>query len=205
MNAKALSGAKSSLSRTLLACVFGTSVVSQEMEQQTIVYLLTRPVPRWRILLAKFLATLLATILAVWLASLLLALGVRGLHHWGQLSLGHDLLFLALGSLAYVGFFLLLGTLLHRPLLFGLLYVFGIESWLPNLPGSFKMLSLMAYLWVLAPHSRTAAPEPANPFLATAALTPTLAWCVVIGVIVTSVAGALIAFSTREYVPQKDV
>ena len=187
----------------LLACVFGTSVVSQEMEQQTIVYLLTRPVPRWRILLTKFLAALLATILAVGLASLLLALGTRGLHHWGRLPLGRDLLFLALGSLAYGGLFLLLGTLLQRPLLFGLLYVFGIESWLPNLPGSFKMLSLMAHLWVLAPHGRATAPAPGNPFLVTAALTPALAWGVVVGVIVISVTAALVAFSTREYVPQE--
>jgi hypothetical protein len=38
----------------------------------------------------------------------------------------------------------------------------------------------------------------------TAALTPALAWRVVVGVIVISVAGALIAFSTREYVPRQD-
>jgi ABC-2 type transport system permease protein len=188
----------------LLACVFGTSVVSQEMEQQTIVYLLTRPVPRWRILLIKFLAALLATIIATGLASLLLALGTQGLHNWGQLPLPRDLLFLALGSLAYGGFFLLLGTLLRRPLIFGLFYIFGVESWLPNLPGSFKMLSLMAYLRVLAPHGKATVPAPANPLLVTAALTPALAWCVVVGVIVISVAGALIAFSTREYVPREE-
>jgi ABC-2 type transport system permease protein len=39
---------------TILSVIYGTGVVSQEMEQRTIVYLLTRPVPRWRILLAKF-------------------------------------------------------------------------------------------------------------------------------------------------------
>jgi len=58
----------------ILACVFGTGVISQEVEQKTIVYLLTRPVPRWRILAMKFVATFLATSLAAWLASLLLAL-----------------------------------------------------------------------------------------------------------------------------------
>ncbi len=188
----------------LLACILGTSVVSQEMEQQTIVYLLTRPLPRWRILLARFLAALLATALAAGLAALLLALGTRGLHHWGRPPLPRDLLFLALGSLAYGGFFLLLGTLLHRPLIFGLLYVFGIESWLPMLPGSFKMLSLMAYLWVLAPHARATAFTQHSPFLVTATLTPALAWRVIIGVIIISLAGALVAFSVREYVPRED-
>src|SRR5262245_44461973 len=34
----------------ILSVVFGTGAISQEVEQKTIVYLLTRPVPRWRIL-----------------------------------------------------------------------------------------------------------------------------------------------------------
>src|SRR5689334_14795575 len=38
----------------ILAVVFGTGVISQEIEQKTIVYLLTRPVARWRIALMKF-------------------------------------------------------------------------------------------------------------------------------------------------------
>ena len=32
----------------ILSVIFATGVVSQEVEQKTIVYLLTRPVPRWR-------------------------------------------------------------------------------------------------------------------------------------------------------------
>ncbi|MEP6757118.1 MAG: ABC transporter permease subunit, partial [Chthonomonadales bacterium] len=33
---------------TILSVVFGTGVLAQEIEQKTIVYILTRPVPRWR-------------------------------------------------------------------------------------------------------------------------------------------------------------
>ncbi|MBM3493502.1 MAG: ABC transporter permease, partial [Armatimonadetes bacterium] len=40
----------------ILAVVFGTGAVSQEIEQRTIVYLLTRPIARWRILLVKYIA-----------------------------------------------------------------------------------------------------------------------------------------------------
>ncbi len=40
----------------ILSVVFCTGVISQEMEQRTIVYLLTRPIARSRILLAKFAA-----------------------------------------------------------------------------------------------------------------------------------------------------
>src|SRR5579872_4585031 len=62
----------------ILAVVFGTGVISQEIEQKTIVYLLTRPVPRWRIVLAKFAAAILAITVTVWSATLLLALVAYG-------------------------------------------------------------------------------------------------------------------------------
>jgi len=57
----------------ILAVVFGTGVISQEMEQRTIVYLLTRPVARWRILLAKFAAAWLVICATTALATVLLA------------------------------------------------------------------------------------------------------------------------------------
>ena len=53
--------------------IFGTGVVSREVEQKTIVYLLTRPVARWRILLMRYLAAVTAITLTVWLATGLLA------------------------------------------------------------------------------------------------------------------------------------
>ncbi len=37
-------------------------------------------------------------------------------------------------------------------LLLGLLFAFGWEWWVPNIPGDFAKLSLMAYIRVLAPH-----------------------------------------------------
>lgn len=40
----------------IMSVVFGTGVIAQELENKTMVYLLTRPLPRWRVLLAKFAA-----------------------------------------------------------------------------------------------------------------------------------------------------
>src|SRR5258708_16965542 len=53
----------------ILSVVFGTGVLAQEIEQKTIVYLLTRPVPRWRIMLMKFLGAVTSIIVTIWLAS----------------------------------------------------------------------------------------------------------------------------------------
>jgi ABC-2 type transport system permease protein len=190
----------------LLACVLGTGVVSREMEERTLGYLLTRPIARWRILLAKFAAAFCATTLAAWVATLLLLAATRGLSDWSGSPVGRDLLILPVASLAYGGFFLLLATLFRRPLIFGLLYTFGIETWLPNLPGRFKLLSLMAYLRVLAPHAKaTSDASPMNPFLATIDLSSSLSWWVVASVIGVALLGAMAVFSVREYVPQDEV
>jgi len=190
----------------MMACVFGTNLVAAEVEQKTIVYLLTRPVPRWRIILMKYLAAVVATIVAAWIAAglLLLVTGVprgSGLEE-AHFSFGRDLAILAAGSFAYGGLFLLFATAFPRPLIVGLLYTFGIESWLPSLPGSFKMLSLMAYLRALAAQAPATTDPSDNPF---DPITHGLAWAVVIGVIVVTVIASCIVFTTKEYVPRDDV
>ncbi len=192
----------------ILSVIFGTGVITQEVEQKTIVYLLTRPVPRWRILLMKYAATVTMTTLTVWLASLCLALatvGGPGLAHCG---LPRDLGMLLVGALAYGALFLFLATLLDRPLIFGLLYAFGWESWVPSLPGNFKYLSLMAYLRVLVPHGgQNVQTQPVNPMLAaisTEVITSRVASLALAGVIIGALAAALAIFSVREYVPREE-
>jgi ABC-2 type transport system permease protein len=193
-------------------CVFATQMISQEVEQKTIVYLLTRPVPRWRILLAKFVATVVVTTAAAWLASLALALAAYGGHGWGASRLGRDLLISPVACLSYSALFLLLATLSNRPLLLGLLYAFGVETWLPALPGDFKRLSLLAYLRVLAPHTATSAAAVTGggdllgvPAAAGDGITPLLAWGVVLAVTIISLLVACLLFSSREYVPREDL
>src|SRR5205807_8489593 len=135
----------------ILAVVFGTGVVSQEVEQKTIVYLLTRPVPRWRILAMRFLAAFVAITVTSWIALLLLGFVALYPGHIADSPLKKDLLIIPVGALAYGACFLLLATLINKPLLWGLLYAFGIETWTSYVPGLQK-ISLMYYLHVIAPH-----------------------------------------------------
>lgn len=190
----------------ILSVIFGTGVVSQEVEQGTIVYLLTRPVSRTGILLSRFLAALMMVIATSWAGSLALALATFGASHLKGAPLVHDALILAIGALAYGGAFVFLATFVMRPLLWGLLFAFGWEWWVPSLPGNIRMLSLMAYLRVLAPHP---SPEADSVDLGSllSALNPTeisqhLAWLVLFGVITSSLIGALFLFTHREYVPR---
>jgi ABC-2 type transport system permease protein len=189
----------------ILSVIFSTGVIAQEIEQKTIVYLLTRPVPRWRIILMKFLAAALVTTAIVWAASLAIGLvtyGPGGLH---ASRLGRDLLILPIGALAYGALFLLLATLFNRPLIYGLLFAFGWESWVPDLPGQWQKLSLMSYLHALAPHANaeddaSSALQVFNP----ETISMPLAWGVLSGVCLVALIAALIIFSTNEYVPRED-
>jgi ABC-2 type transport system permease protein len=196
---------------TILAVIYGTGVLSQEIEGRTIVYLLTRPMPRWRILLAKFAGAWVAITVTVVLAETLLALAVfGGRPDWARL--GVDLRILPLGALTYGALFLLLATFLNRPLMVGLLFAFGWESWVPSLPGGFSRLSIMSYLRVLAPHLKETADAQEGGGLGNLLLASTPAeipvrdaWIAVPLVAIAALGLALYLFSVREYVPREDV
>jgi len=203
-----------SFALTILAVVNGTGVVSQEIEGRTIVYLLTRPLPRWRILLARFLAALTVVAAVPLLSATLLALVVFGPAGLAQAGLGADLSALAMGALAYGSFFLLLGAAVPRPLTWGLLLVFGWETWAPLLPGSFARLSIMSHLRALASREVTAAADAGSQgggnLLLSFSRPPQVdipvstAWTVLLTLSAACLLTALVVFSIREYVPRED-
>jgi ABC-2 type transport system permease protein len=191
----------------ILSVIFGTGVVSQEVEQRTLVYLLTRPVPRWRILLAKFAGALVGITAASWLSTLLLALSIFGGGMFREL-VGRDLLILPIGALAYGSFFLLLAAAFNRPLIIGLGFAFGWETWAPMLSGVFQRFSLMTYLRVLAPHESLRGDDDIFQILSQV-LNPdkisqaTAWWTLTIAVIV-ALGTSVLVFSKREYAPRDD-
>lgn len=205
-----------SFSLTILSVVYGTGVVGQEIEQKTIVYLLTRPIKRWRILIARFAVSLLVVMATTTLSLLLLALALFGPSQFASAGVGPDLRALALGTLAYGALFLLLGALSPRPLIYGLLFVFGWETWVPRLPGAFAKISIMSYLRALAAREIAPAASSNNDngglgFLQTLGSAPqtviptSLAWTVLGAVTAVSLLTALVVFSRREYAPREDV
>lgn len=214
---------------TILAVVYGTSVIGQEMEQRTIVYLLTRPVPRWRILLAKSLVACVVVVVISVVTLLCLAITIFGPAHIREAGLWPDIRSLAIGAFAYSSLFVLLGAMVPRPLLFALLFVFGWESLVPHLPGSFARVSVMSYLRVLSAREANSA-DPAdtgdlaaggdatggggsnNPASLIMKFTqpPSLmitdkqAWLILGIVTVVALIAAMVIFSRREYTPRED-
>jgi ABC-type transport system involved in multi-copper enzyme maturation permease subunit len=140
----------------VLAIFYGTALIADEVEDRTITYLFTRPIPREAVLLGKYLAYLVATafvvlpaVVTVWL----LVVPIGGRLADGYFDLLKDLGVLALGLAAYGAVFALVGARFKRPLLVGLIFVFGWEVLVLALPGSFKRLTVAYYLQGLVPHA----------------------------------------------------
>ena len=193
----------------LPAVIFTTGLIQQEMEQKTIPYLLTRPLPRWRILLAKFLAAVSVSTLTVWIADILVALILLGPAQAAHSKLWQDLRILLVGSFAYSAICLFLAVGVGRPLLVGLLYSFGLETWLPLLPGDWQKLSLMSYLHALAPHLDAESDTQGAGGLFSQALAPQtipvwMAWTVIAAVTAMSIIAALMIVSVKEFTPKEE-
>lgn len=143
----------------VLAVFYGTSLVADEVEDRTITYLFTRPIPRGAVLIGKYLAYLACTTMVV-LPSVMIVYFIivpRG----GDLaatfpSLVADLGILMLGLAVYGALFALVGAWLKRPVLTGLLFVFGWEPVILVLPGYLKKFTVAHYLQALVPHSMPA-------------------------------------------------
>lgn len=140
----------------VLAVFYGTALIADEVEDKTLTYLLTRPVARASVLLGKYLAYLVCTVAVVLPAVVLMWLLVVPIH--GNLAasfpdLAADLGILVVGLAAYGALFALVGATLRRPLLFGLIFVFGWESLTMALPGYLRQLTVAHYLQGLVPHA----------------------------------------------------
>jgi ABC-2 type transport system permease protein len=133
----------------LVALVFGTAALGAEIDDGTAIYLLSKPVPRSRIIAGKLLAAWIATAGLVVVSALGAgAIGLAGGPGDGLL-LGFALA-LALGSLVYCAFFVLLSVATSRALIAGLVYVFIWEGLVNGLFAGTRLLSVRHYTLAVA-------------------------------------------------------
>jgi ABC-2 type transport system permease protein len=140
----------------VLGVFYGTALIADEVEDKTITYLFTRPIPRSAVLLGKYLAYLGCTVLLV-LPSVILVFFLvvpTGGSSIAEVfpSLVADLGMLALGLAAYGAVFALVGTRIKRPLVVGLVFAFGWEPAVLLFPGYLKRLTVAYYLQALVTH-----------------------------------------------------
>src|SRR5262245_43102353 len=141
----------------VLGVFYGTALIDDEVDDKTITYLFTRPIPRGAVLIGKYLAYLACTVLLILptvmvVFFLIVPLGGGSI---GQSfpSLLTDLGMIAAGLAAYGAVFGLVGARLKRPLVVGLVFAFGWEPTVMLVPGYLKQLTVAYYLQALVPHA----------------------------------------------------
>jgi ABC-type transport system involved in multi-copper enzyme maturation permease subunit len=140
----------------VLGAFYGTALIADEVDDKTITYLFTRPIPRSAVLVGKFLAYLVCTVCVV-LPSVVLVwiviIPMGGSLGEGFPDLVKDLGILAVGLAVYGAVFAFVGSAVKRPLLISLFFVIGWENAVMAFPGYLKRFTVAYYLQGLVPHA----------------------------------------------------
>ncbi|MBX7265312.1 ABC transporter permease [Micromonospora sp. Llam7] len=129
----------------VVALIVGTGVLGAEIDDGTVVHVLTTPLPRWQIVLPK-----LAVASGVTAVTVAVPLFVAGLLA-DSVRLGVALAVAAsVGALAYTALFVAASLLTRRPVLLGLVYVLIWEGLLSNVISGTRVLSIQHYVIALA-------------------------------------------------------
>ena len=188
----------------VLGVFYGTALMADEVEDKTITYLFTRPIRRAAVLLGKYLAYLACTIFVVLPSVMLvylLIVPMQGSLGGSFIDLVKDLALLALGLAVYGALFGFIGTKFKRPLLIGLIFIFGWEQAALAFPGYLKRFTVAYYLQALVPHAMPSDNTLSliqGIFRESPPLTSSLLWLAVIRVVFLALAGWVV--ERREYV-----
>ena len=156
----------------LIALVFGTAALGSELEDGTATFLFTKPVPRWKIVLAKWLGAAALTSALIVPAAIVAGLLISG-DQGGGLGLTLAAAVACLVAIAaYTAIFVALSILTSRALVVGLVYVLIWEGVLAGLFEGTRIFSVRQYamaVWdELDPTARIDAPLDLLPALALA-------------------------------------
>jgi len=194
----------------LVAAIFSMAVLAQEVEQKTIVYILTRPVPRPQMLLMRTLAAMTVVALLTFIAALLVSVAVFGAEGLTAGYLWRDLKAIVIGSAAYCSLFVFVSLLMNRAMVACLLFAFAWETSVPNMPGNMYYLSITSYLTAIAerPSGGQLEGSQALSFLSGTmgmnTLSPSVAWIAMVGLTVMMCTVGMTWFSKFEYLPRED-
>ncbi len=192
----------------LVAAVYSIAVIGQEVSQRTIVYLVTRPIPRWILYLARVAASITATAVVSIIAIFAVSAAIYGPLHMFSAAIPGDILGVCVGSLAYVSLFVLLSLWINKAMVAILLYAFGLETAAANMPGDMGLLSIKNYLTIIAdkPVLQTGNKIADAVASQSALATMTKGTALPIMIIVTVVCLTIGAwwFSNYEYIPRED-
>lgn len=133
----------------LTAVIFGTTAFGGEVDDGTLLYLLVRPIPRWRVVLIKYLVAVLVSVVIIFASVLLAWLALRNSDlPWSFAK--SFLIATGLGAAMYCAVFTYMGLVTRRGLIFGLLYIVFFENVLSRNMEGVKSLSVREFAQSIA-------------------------------------------------------
>ena len=126
----------------LVALVFGTAALGSELEDGTAVYLIIKPIPRWRIIGAKMLVAAGLTVALVMPATVATGILVAGFGPGSMATTFAYALAASAGGAAYACAFVALSAFTGRALIIGLAYTLIWEGILAGLLEGTRFLSI---------------------------------------------------------------
>jgi ABC-type transport system involved in multi-copper enzyme maturation permease subunit len=193
----------------LASAIFSMQVLASEIEQKTVVYLLTRSIDRPSLLVGRSLASFVAVLgasLATWFAA---GIGVLGPRAFQTGAFWWDAVVILLGVLAYGSLFILVSLILNKAMIYCLLFAFGWETFVPNMPGDLYYLSIFPYLKSISGHievkkETTDIMDAVQGALTTQGVSAGASWAVLGAMMVVFTWLGIVWFSRSEYTPRED-
>jgi ABC-2 type transport system permease protein len=140
---------------TLAALLYAAGIVRDEIEEQTLTYLLLRPLPRWALYITKLLATILVTSLLTGVFTVL----TLAVIYWDSPEQWHAAMteraprmvaLLAVAQAGYCSLFGAISLLMRWSVFVGIGYIIIFEGLLANIPLLTRQLTVMYYFRVMA-------------------------------------------------------
>jgi len=133
----------------LYVCLlYGSSIITSEVEDRTLTYLLSRPITKLEIILFKYIGYVISVFLLFALPTILNYLMLAP-YEDGASGLSKNADFLAfclggmfMGIMAWGAFFMMLATMVKNPLMPGLVYCLFWESLITNIGGNISKVTL---------------------------------------------------------------
>ena len=129
----------------VISLIVGTGVLGSEVDDGTIVHILTKPLPRRDIILAKLLVAVGVSAVASAVPLFIAGVLADGAKFGAALAVAA-----AAGAVAYSALFLLLSLLTRRPVLLGLVYILVWEGLLGRWVSGTRVLSIEQYVITIA-------------------------------------------------------
>lgn len=138
----------------VMAMIYGSSLVRDEMDDRSITAVVTSPMDRVVTFIAYYIGLAISVsviMLLILTAGFLSYFGSIGLDGTGNIY-GAFAGLMVIGALSYSALFIMVSVMFSKPIYFGLFYAFIWEAFITSIPGRMQLLSVKHYIRSIGIH-----------------------------------------------------